>query len=310
MKLGTRQSRLALTQSGMVARALGPDVVLVGIDTEGDRIVDAPLVGPLAKGFFTEALESALRGGTIDLAVHSLKDVPVDDAAGLTLAATPPRELPNDILLVRADAWDDEGALPLRPGARVGSTSARRQTLLRAWGRDLDVVPLRGNVTTRVERLKAGKFDAIVLAEAGLRRLGAFVAGGEVDLTGVRLLRLDLHAWPCAPGQGSLAVQCRLADDAARARIGTLHDALTQAAVTQERQWLARLGGGCTIPFGAWVSGEDWAFVLDTGKGATLRAGTGLASGTAALDEVIAGADPSPASPLGPRIGEEVHVDA
>ncbi len=310
MKLGTRKSRLALTQSGMIATALGPDVELVGIESEGDRIVDAPLVGPLAKGFFTESLESALRRGEIDLAVHSLKDLPVDEAAGLVVAAIPPREGAADVLVVRAEAWRNGGSLPLAAFAKVGSTSTRRQALLRAWGQTLDIVPLRGNVTTRIERLRQGRFDAIVLAEAGLRRLGAFTPGGEVDLKGLKVFRLDTIAWPCAPGQGALAVQCRADDIATRTRLATLHDPATAAAVSQERQWLARLGGGCSLPFGAWVSGDKWSFVLEQNGVAVLRNGMWLAAAVAALDDVLAGGSGTPTSPQGSPIGAQIHVDA
>ncbi len=268
MKLGTRRSKLALAQSGMVARDLGPDVELVGIDTEGDRIVDAPLTGPLAKGFFTEALETALREGRIDLAVHSLKDLPVGDSEGLVVAAVTRRERANDVLIARPDAVVDE-AFPLRPGSRVGSTSTRRQALFRHHGRGLEVLPLRGNVTTRVERLREGRFEAIVLAEAGLNRLGT-----EVNLRGLRVFRLGLDGWPCAPGQGALAIQCRASDSVTRARIAALHHEPTAAAVATERQWLSALGGGCTIPFGAHVDGERWSCVLAL-DGVVLRSGEG-----------------------------------
>ncbi len=268
MKLGTRQSRLALAQSGMVARQLGADVELVRIDTEGDRLVDVPLQGPLAKGFFTEALESALRDHSIDLAVHSLKDLPVDDSTGRGVAAVTPRAPAHDVLVVRADAVRHPGTgLPLSPGARVGSTSTRRQALLRHHGRDLEVVPLRGNVTTRIDRLRQGRFDAIVLAEAGMRRLGP-----ELDLSEVVAFRLGLGGWPCAPGQGALAIQCRVDDVVARERIAALHHPPTAAAVATERGWLSLLGGGCTIPFGAFVSGERWSCVLAL-DGVVVRSG-------------------------------------
>lgn len=311
MRLGTRRSRLALTQSGMIARALGADVHLVEIETEGDRQLDGPLKGPLAKGFFTEAIESALRAGTIDLAVHSLKDLPVDPPADLLLAATPEREAAYDLLLVREDAWRDAsgGGLPVVAGARIGSTSPRRAALLAAWAPDATVLPLRGNVTTRVERLREGRFEAIVLAEAGLRRLGAFRPDGEVSFAGIRVFRLHLATWPCAPGQGSLGVQCRATDDVAIARIATLDDAATSRAVTAERLWLARLGGGCTIPFGAWVGPDRWAFALGTPDGLILANGVGGEEvGRAALDLALADRRPTPLSPT--PLGVELDVHA
>ncbi len=310
MRLGTRRSRLALTQSGMVATSLGADVSLVEIETEGDRQLEGPLQGPLAKGFFTEAIERALRAGTIDLAVHSLKDLPVDSPEDLVVAATPEREAAADLLLVRADAWCDvEAGLPVGPGARIGSTSPRRAALLAAWAPHAQVLTLRGNVTTRVERLREGRFEAILLAEAGLRRLGAFRAGGEVSLHGIRVFRLALPTWPCAPGQGSLGVQCRADDFAARSRIGGLHDSQTARSVNTERGWLARLGGGCTIPFGAWVGPDAWSFCLGVPGGLVLRSGIGdAAAGTAALDAALADPRPAPLSPV--RLGVEVDVHA
>ena len=308
MRLGTRRSRLALTQAEMVARALGPDVTLVEIDTEGDRLVDAPLQGPLAKGFFTEAIEVALRRGAIDLAVHSLKDLPVADPPGLVVAATPVREATADLLIVRADAWVEGALLPIGPGARVGSTSPRRQALLAAWAPGIQVIPLRGNVTTRVQRLREGRFEAIVLAEAGLQRLGALRPGGEVTLDGLRLFRLALRSCPCAPGQGALAVQCRAQDTHVRARISALDHAPTAADVSTERRWLTRLGGGCSVPFGAWVDGEAWSFGLGTPNGLILRAGTGLACGSMALDQALAATTSVDLPTV--ALGSELHVYA
>jgi hydroxymethylbilane synthase len=331
MRLGTRQSALALTQSGMVARALGPDVTLVGVTTEGDRLVDVPLRGALTKGFFTEALEAGLRDGSLDLAVHSLKDLPVADPEGLVVAATPERASVADLLLVRPDAWD-EGAryLPLRAGARVGAASERRQSLLRALRPDTEPAFLRGNVPTRVERLREGRYDAIVLAEAGITRLG-------LDLAGLRVARLTPLHWPCAAGQGALGVQCRADNTAVRERISAIDDADTAFAVATERGWLARLGGGCAVPFGAAVwrssartgaaAGEppggggalrgagpppqelDWEWALGLAKDGVfrIRRGVGIPAGTAALDALLDGAE-GEAWPE--RIWEDWHVEA
>jgi hydroxymethylbilane synthase len=284
MRLGTRQSVLALAQSGHVARALGPDVSLVGVTTEGDRLVDVPLRGPIAKGFFTEALEAGLRAGSFDLAVHSLKDLPVATPEDLILAAVPRRAPPFDVLLVRDDAYRPEArVLPVRAGARIGASSPRRQSQIRTLRPDAEPAFLRGNVTTRLDRLARGDFDAIVLAEAGLRRLGVPVPAGIIAV------RLSLEVWPPAPGQGALAIQCRAADPEAVRRIGALHDPATAHAVALERAWLSRLGGGCSLPFGAWTDGHRWVVGLDTNGAFHIRTGTDVAEAPNAVDELRAG---------------------
>jgi hydroxymethylbilane synthase len=266
MRLGTRTSRLALAQSGQVAAALGPDVELVGMQTSGDKVVDAPLRGPLAKGWFTEELEAALLEGRIDLAVHSLKDLPLQVRPGLVVAAIPPREPAEDLLLVR-DPVGSGPVLPLPEGARVGSSAARRQALFRALRPDLDVRELRGNVTTRLDRLAEGRFDAIVLAEAGLRRLD-LLRGATAAF---RVVRLRPEVWPSAPGQGALAVQCRAEDVGVVERIAALHHPPTAVEVETERRWLGAMGGGCSVPFGARVRGRRWSIGLDAGAGFRVR---------------------------------------
>ncbi len=287
LRLGTRKSELALAQSGMVARSIGLDVELVGVTTEGDRLVDVPLSGALSKGFFTEALEAGLRAGTIDLAVHSLKDLPLVQPDGLVLAAIPPRESLADLLLVRDEAWDPSApVLPLRAGAKVGAASERRQWLLRTLRPDCDPAFLRGNVPTRVSRLREGRYDAIVLAEAGIHRLGH-------ALDGLRVARLLPHQWPNAAGQGALALQCRADDIATRERLAPLHDPDTAAAVERERGWLGALGGGCSVPFGAAVWSGGWAIGLargPVGEGAfRIRRGVALDDGDEALRALLAG---------------------
>jgi hydroxymethylbilane synthase len=284
LRLGTRKSELALTQSGMMARAIGPDVELVGVTTEGDRLVDVPLQGgALSKGFFTEALESGLRAGTLDLAVHSLKDLPLQQPDGLVLAAIPPRESLADLLLVREEAWDASAPmLPLRAGAKVGAASERRQWLLRTLRPDCDPAFLRGNVPTRVARLRDGLYDAIVLAEAGVHRLG-------LSLEGLRVARLLPAQWPNAAGQGALAIQCRADDIVTRARLEPLNDPATAAAVERERGWLGALGGGCSVPFGAAVWDGGWAIGLMKDGAFRIRRGVALADGDEALRALLAG---------------------
>lgn len=284
LKLGTRRSDLALTQSGWVARQLGPDVELVGVVTEGDRLVDVPLrSGSLGKGFFTEALETGLLEGTLDLAVHSLKDLPVVDRAGLTIGATPLRESPADLLIVRHEAVDESAdGLPVKKGATIGAASERRQALVRAVRPDVAPQFLRGNVPTRVQRLADGKFDAILLAEAGLRRLGT-------DLSAFAVYRLDPMDWPSAAGQGSLAVQCRAGDERVLSRLRTIHHAPTYDAVVAERQWLSVMGGGCTVPFGAVILDGRWAAGLEKDGKFRVRRGTNPADGPDAVRAMLAG---------------------
>ena len=291
LRLGTRKSELALTQSGMMARALGPDVELVGVTTEGDRLVDVPLAGQLSKGFFTEALERGLREGALDLAVHSLKDLPLQDPDGLVLAAIPPRASIADLLLVRPEAFDaDAPHLPLKAGAKVGAASERRQWQVRTLRPDCEPAFLRGNVPTRVNRLREGLYDAILLAEAGVTRLG-------LSLDGLRVVRLRPSEWPCAAGQGALAIQCRADAGPVRDRIATLDHAPTARAVAIERGWLGALGGGCSVPFGAavWLNGApgdagwSWAIGLAKDGAFRVRRGVGVAAGDAALRALLQG---------------------
>lgn len=303
IRLGTRRSALAWAQSGQVAARIGPDVERVGVETEGDRLVDVPLRGPLAKGFFTEALERGLREGTVDLAVHSLKDLPVADPEGLVIAAIPARASAADLLLIRPEAWDPGGPrLPMRPGGSVGASSPRRRALLRTLRPDLEPAFLRGNVTTRVERLREGRFDAIVLAEAGLGRLGVDLAA-----TGFHVVRLRPEAWPPAPGQGALAIQCRAGDTALRERLGALHDPATAQAVDFERAWLQALGGGCQVPFGAWAGPAGWVLGLEVAGRFALRRGGDRAGGAAAVRALLAG---EPGDGGQPTLWEVVDVGA
>lgn len=283
LRLGTRKSDLALTQSGWVARQIGPDVELVGVTTEGDRLVDVPLRGPLGKGYFTEALEKGLLDGSLDFAVHSLKDLPVVDREGLCVGAVPVRESPADLLLVRHAAVDEHApGLPLRQGATVGAASERRQALVRAIRPDCQAAFLRGNVPTRVARLGEGRFDAILLAEAGLRRLGT-------DLSAFAVFRLHPLDWPAAAGQGALAVQCRAGDDRVLARLRVIHHAPTAEAVIQERQWLSVMGGGCSVPFGAVILDGRWAVGLEKDGRFRIRRGTNPADGPEAVKALLAG---------------------
>jgi hydroxymethylbilane synthase len=239
MRLGTRASALALVQARSVAAALpGAGVEVVPMRTEGDRLADARLAVVGGKGLFVREIEEALLRGDIDLAVHSLKDLPAEPPAGLTLAVFPRREDPRDVLVARQPAT----VRSLPPGARVGTSSPRRRALLLSLRPDLQVGPIRGNVDTRLRKLQAGDWDATVLAAAGLRRLGVAPAHCE---------SLDPDVFVPAVGQGILAVQARTDDARTLAALAPLDDAPTRVCATAERAYLARLGASCNTPMAA-----------------------------------------------------------
>ena len=239
---GTRSSRLARWQTARVMDALhrsaGARCEAVPIATEGDRVLDRPLPEIGGKGVFTEALEVALRDGTIDFAVHSLKDLPVDGADDLVIAAVYERADPRDVVIAR----EGHTLAGLPPGATVATSSTRRIAQLRLARPDLAIVPLRGNVDTRVQRAQAGEVDAIVIAAAGVERLG-------LQHTITEYLPFDVML--PAPGQGALAIQCRARDGVTRRLLGALEDPVARATTTAERTFLAALGGGCAAPIAA-----------------------------------------------------------
>ena len=241
LRLGTRRSALALAQAGRVATALrdnGHDVALVEIVTDGDRS-SAALTQLGGTGVFVTELRRQLVDGTIDGAVHSLKDLPTGEAAGLVIAAVPPREDPRDALVSR----DRTPLNQLPEGATVGTGSPRRAAQLRALGLGLDVVAIRGNVDTRLRRVAEGDLTAVVVAAAGLARLGRLDEAAEL---------LDPGQMLPAPGQGALAVECRADDESLVDGVRrALDDSATRAAVGAERAVLAALEAGCTAPVGA-----------------------------------------------------------
>lgn len=252
---GTRGSALARWQTGHVRGLLEKHSALAVrekvIVTEGDVNLAERLVGKIEKGFFTRELENELHAGTIDLAVHSLKDLPTRLPEGLGVGAVLPRHDAFDVLLVQPDMVEDHGPhqLPLKAGARVGTSSLRRDALIRAFSPSASSLPLRGNVPTRVEKLRNRAYDAVVMAAAGLRRLG-------VDLSGLVVFELDPRRWPPAPGQGSVAVETRAADQELLSALAPLEDAASRAACERERAFLRVLEGGCTTPFGCYVQGD------------------------------------------------------
>ena len=239
LRIGTRGSALALVQAESVADALragGAAVELVTIKTEGDRLAEARLADIGGKGLFVREIEGALLAGEIDIAVHSLKDLPADVPDGLALAAYPRREDPRDVLVSR-QACDGLGGLA--PGARLGTSSLRRQALALAVRPDLTVTPLRGNVDTRLRKLGEGQCDATVLAAAGLARLGLRPAHTHL---------LEPEAFVPAVGQGILAIETREDDTDVLEQLVRLDDEATRACALAERAYLRRRGASCNTP--------------------------------------------------------------
>jgi hydroxymethylbilane synthase len=249
IRLGTRRSALATAQATHMAdalRALGHEVEMVLIVTHGDTN-RAPLEQIGGTGVFVSALRDALLAHEIDIAVHSLKDLPTAPVDGLTLGAIPVREDPRDVLVAR----DGLSLGELQTGAVVGTGSPRRQAQLDALGLGLELTAIRGNVDSRIAMVHDGKLDAVVLARAGLSRLGRLAEVTET-LDPIQLLP--------APGQGALGIECRADDAAVLQALAPLEDPATRAAVTAERQLLATLEAGCTAPVGALaevVEGEE-----------------------------------------------------
>jgi len=242
LRVGTRASHLARTQSGHVAEALRAaldrDVVLVEVTTQGD-VSSAPLSALGGVGVFVSALRDALLRGDVDVAVHSLKDIPTYAQDGITLAAVPTREDPRDVVVARDGLT--LGELPA--GSKVGPGSLRRAAQLNALGLGLEIVDIRGNVDTRIGKVASGELDAVLLARAGLARIGRLDEITEV---------MDPLQMLPAPGQGALAVECRSDDESLIDQVrAALDDERTRAAVTAERIVLAALEAGCSAPVGA-----------------------------------------------------------
>jgi hydroxymethylbilane synthase len=246
LRLGTRKSKLALWQANFVKEkleALGCKVEIVPITTTGDKILDAPLAKIGGKGLFVKEIENALLAGEIDLAVHSLKDVPITIPEGLTLSAITEREEPYDVLISRNGKKLEE----LPSGAVVGTSSLRRQVQIKRRRRDLRVEILRGNVDTRLRKLKEGLYDAIVLAYVGVKRMGL---SGEISQV--------LEDFIPAVGQGSLAIETRADDERVINFVKVLNHEESWLRAVCERAFLRELQGGCQVPIGAyaWIEGD------------------------------------------------------
>jgi len=294
LRLGTRASTLAVTQSEHIAARLrdecGVEVELVTISTEGDRSA-APLATMGGQGVFVAALREALVRGEVDFAVHSLKDLPTTPDPRLVLAAIPRREDARDVLVARDGLT--LGELPR--GARIGTGSPRREAQLNALGLGVDVVPMRGNVDTRIGKVASGDVDGVLLARAGLLRLGRADEATEV---------IDPLQMLPAPGQGALACECRVDDDVTTRLLERLDDRDTRAAVTAERSLLATLEAGCSAPVGALAEIADG----DDGDELWLRAVVGDVSGSSTI-RLSASGLPSEAAAVGERLAVEMLAE-
>ena len=257
LRIGSRGSQLALWQANHIAdalRALGHMVTIQIIKTTGDRLQDISFLAANpelqdGKGIFIKEIEEALAAGSIDLAVHSLKDLPTELAAQFVIATIPQRVDARDVLVTVGGKTLDE----LPKNARVGTTSPRRQTQLLALRDDLQFVAMRGNVDTRLRKLEEGQADALVLAAAGLERL---------ELTQHISHRFDVAEVCPAPGQGALAIECRANDAVTQKLLQPLDDAATRYAVTAERAALHSLGGGCSVPIGIFCEPSGDGYML------------------------------------------------
>ena len=290
LRIGTRRSRLALAQTRLVAdllrgRAPGLDVEIVELSSLGDERPDDPLTGAIGVGVFTSRIQKALLDGVVDVAVHSLKDLPVNGVPGIELAAVPVREDPWDALVSR----DGSTLSELPDGARIGTGSPRRAAQIKLVRKDLVVKPLRGNVETRVRKVDEGEVDAAVLAAAGLIRLQLDHRISE---------RLNSPAFLPAPGQGALAVETRRDDVLTTEIVRKLDDTGLRACTTAEREFLSALGGGCLQPAGALATVENGRLELQAGI-----------YGEAATTAAVAGA-PDSAADIGRRAAEIISAGA
>ena len=267
LRIGTRGSALARAQTADVARrleALGHTIETVVISTAGDRTTDRPFAEVGAFGVFVREIENALLDRRIDLAVHSYKDLPSKGPDSLVIAAVPERVDVADVLLINPLAFDEKAeGFPLRKGAIVGTSAARRQALLRQSRPDLDVGLLRGNVPTRVRALAEGRFDAIVLAAAGILRLERADPASLMMPEGTLRVRLNPRSYVPAPAQGAVAVQVCRHDEAVFTAVSAIDDPRTARALAAERALLGLAEAGCNQAFGAWCDVQpDGALVL------------------------------------------------
>ncbi|PKL16263.1 MAG: hydroxymethylbilane synthase [Spirochaetae bacterium HGW-Spirochaetae-5] len=257
IRIGTRGSELALWQAKYIAELIGEEnTELVIIKTEGDRIQNVSFNKMEGKGFFTKEIEEALLTDKIDLAVHSLKDLPTEDAKGLKLAAIPERGDFHDMIIMHPDAYEKRDGIDIKGSSMIGTSSVRRMAQLKAFDSTLRVEALRGNVNTRLRKLKESEYDAIVMAKAAVDRI-------KLDISEFLVQVLDENIFLPAPAQGALGLQVRADDKTTYDIARKLNHAETEALVMAERSFLKSFGGGCHIPLGAYATYKDNEIVLD-----------------------------------------------
>lgn len=247
IKIGTRGSKLALWQANHVQSLLCQETTkIIEIKTQGDKIQNVSFEKMEGKAFFTKEIEDALLGRHVDIAVHSLKDLPTEKTEGLKIAAILQREDPSDILVIRKESCTPENFLMLGDNAVIGTSSLRRAAQIRNARPSLVIEPLRGNVPTRIAKLRDGKFDAIILASAGIKRL-------DINIDDFETLPLPFSFFLPCPSQGAVAVQIRENEKELETKISALNDEKTLREVEAERSFLKHFGGGCHIPLGAYA---------------------------------------------------------
>lgn len=253
IRIGTRGSKLALWQAGHVAEQLTASGLVAEIKiikTKGDQIQHLGFDKMEGKGFFTKKIEEALLSEKIDIAVHSLKDLPTVGVTGLTIGGLSYRANPSDVLIVASERADHSRRLKLPANARVGTSSIRRKVQMHAFDPNLNIHDIRGNVPTRIEKLRHGDFDAILLAMAGIERLG-------LDLSEFVITQFNPVEFVPAPGQGVIAYQCRVEDKATRRILKRIHHSDVAACTNVERKILQLMGGGCQLPLGAFCYNDE-----------------------------------------------------
>lgn len=285
--IGSRGSDLALWQAYFVRdqlKDLGHEVEIKIIETQGDKIQHLSFDKMEGKGFFTKEIERALLDKEIDLAVHSHKDLETTPPTGLTIAAVSYRENPTDTLLIRKEAYDEVKTLDIKENPIIGTSSARRQTQLRRLRSDVQLKDLRGNVPTRIKKLREGQYDAIVLATAGLKRL-------DLDLSDLKVLELSPTSFVPAPAQGVLGLQIRENDEQLNTILSAIHHTDVSELINIERSILKLLEGGCQLPLGVYCTKDSAEWIVYTSfandKSGTAEVSSYQADTLAGLAETI-----------------------
>ena len=288
IKIGTRGSDLALWQANFVKselEKLGCNIEIKIIKTQGDKIQNLSFDKLEGKGFFTKEIEDALMNKSVDLAVHSHKDLETNQPKGLEIVAVSERENPSDILLIKKNAFSPSKLLSIKEGAIIGTSSARRKALLKAFRSDIKIKDLRGNVPTRINKLREENYDAIVLANAGVSRL-------EIDLSEFQVEILKPQDFVPAPAQGVLGLQIRTNDDETRKYVSQLNNASVKSIINIERGVLNKLNGGCQLPLGVYAEKinnkyEVWT-ALGQEDGSMRRIQSTFDSEDGAADSIVA----------------------